>query len=263
MSHRSPLLSGRTRSCRRTIDKGRGPVYHRVAPPNQIRREEAIMTTTDASVRVLDDPVAGDRPFIAGTGNPRLMWAYDLMSRAARVGRAHERLVDVADLRPGQRVLEVGCGTGNLALRAARRGALVTGLDPDRGALAKAAAKARRAGVPLTLVRGYADHLPVDDGSLDHVISAFALHHVPTEQKPALAAELARVLAPGGRVTIADMSPAADGRSHRNADRAYVADNADHGIERLLTSAGLADVAEVASTTTMGQRIVYVQAVRR
>ena len=220
------------------------------------------MNTTDAPVRVLDDPGAGERPFIPGTGNARLMWAYDLMSRLARVGRLHDQLIEAADVRPGERVLDVGCGTGNLALRAARRGAVVTGLDPDRGALRKAAAKARRAGLPITLVRGYADHLAAEDGTLDHVVSAFALHHVPTEQKVALASELVRVLAPGGRVTFADMAPRPDGRSHRNADRAYLADNADHGIERLLASAGLVDVAQVASTTTMGQQVVLVQAVR-
>ncbi|MDM7855976.1 class I SAM-dependent methyltransferase [Cellulomonas alba] len=220
------------------------------------------MSTTDAAVRVLDDPAAGERPFVPGTGNPHLMWTYDLMTRLARVGRVHEQLLEVAGVGTRQRVLEVGCGTGNLALRAARRGAIVTGLDPDRGALEKAAAKARRAGLPLTLVRGYADHLPAEDGSLDHVVSAFALHHVPTEQKAALAAELARVLAPGGRVTIADLQPRADGRSHRGADRAFLADNADHGIERLLRSAGLVDVAEVAVTTTMRQPVVHVRAIR-
>jgi ubiquinone/menaquinone biosynthesis C-methylase UbiE len=209
---------------------------------------------------VVDDPDAGDREFIAGTGSARLMWAYDVLSRLLRVAALHDRLLELAAVRPGERLLDLGCGTGNLTIKAARAGLLVTGLDPDRRALERAATKAARAGVPVTLVRGYADHLPVEDGSLDHVVSAFALHHVPTAQKAALAAELARVLAPGGRVTIADMAPGAPGHGRRS--RAYLADNADHGIERLLSSAGLAGAAQVGQARVMRGDIVFVQALR-
>ena len=216
------------------------------------------MKTSTTSVRVVDDPLAGDREFLAGTGSARLMWAYDLMSQAMRIGAVHDRVLELAAARPGDRMLDVGCGTGNLSLKAARAGVLVTGLDPDRRALERAAAKATHQGVDVTLVRGYADHLPVEDGSQQHVVSSFALHHVPTAQKAALAAELARVLAPGGRVTIVDMAP--DASHSGRKPRAYLADNADHGIEGLLSAAGLVGTAQVDRTRRMGTDVVFVQA---
>jgi ubiquinone/menaquinone biosynthesis C-methylase UbiE len=109
-------------------------------------------------------------------------------------------------------------------------------------------------------VRGYADHLPVDDGSQRHVVSSFALHHVPTEQKVALAAEISRVLAPGGRVTVVDMAP--DSAQFGKRPRAYLADNADHGIEQLLSAAGLVGTAQVDRTGRMGADVVVVQAAK-
>jgi SAM-dependent methyltransferase len=179
-------------------------------------------------------------------------------------------------------VLDIGCGTGNLSFAVLRSapGALVTGLDPDASALRTAARKARRRRVGLTLVRGYADRLPVDDASLDHAVSSLALHHVPAEQKESMAAELWRAVRPGGWVTVADFDGAHGsdhghgGRGHAHGhghghdgghgrDRmGYREDNADGGISRLLTAAGFVEAREVERTSLMRAPVLFVRARR-
>ena len=105
------------------------------------------------------------------------------------------------------------------------------GLDPDPRVLAIAARKARRAGVTLRLDRGYADRLPYPDGSVDRVLSAFMLHHLPADQQHDALREVRRVLAPGGRLHLLDIdgSPPSRGRPaaaarpppHRRAQRRH------------------------------------------
>lgn len=250
-------------------------------------------------VRIVDDASAGDRDFLPGAGKASLMWSYDLLTTLARVGKHLDALVRTAGIAPGERVVEIGCGTGNLTLRAAAAGGVVTGLDPDIGALNRAARKARRRGVGVTLVRGYADRLPADDGSVDHVISSFALHHVPTDQKQAMAAEIQRVLRPGGRVSILDFAQPDDGGEHaghgseaghgsdaghaghgthghrrhggagggwlvrRQSGMGFAADNLDHGVARLLEGAGLVDITEQPGTALHGRVPVAVVQARK
>ena len=101
-----------------------------------------------------------------------------------------------------------------LAKRAVPDATLI-GLDPDPRVLAIAARKARRAGVTLRLDRGYADRLPYPDGSVDRVLSAFMLHHLPADQQHDALREVRRVLAPGGRLHLLDIdgsAPSAAGR---------------------------------------------------
>lgn len=120
-------------------------------------------------------------------------------------------------VEPGATVLEIGTGTGALLLLAKRAvpDAAAIGLDPDPRVLAIAARKARRAGVTLRLDRGYADRLPYPDGSVDRVLSAFMLHHLPADQQHDGLREVRRVLAPGGRLHLLDIggsAPSAAGR---------------------------------------------------
>jgi len=120
--------------------------------------------------------------------------------------RAMERLAECADAQAGEDVLDLGTGTGNSALPFLRRGCRVLGLDPSERMLRQAEAKVAEWQGLLT-VRHASDpflaiHCP--DATFDVVVSAFAIHHVPDESKPAAVREAKRVLRPLGRIVIAD-----------------------------------------------------------
>ena len=125
---------------------------------------------------------------------------------AAQLLPAAEAVVDAAAVVPGERVLDLGCGTGNAALLAARRGARVTGVDPAARLLAVAterAAAGRLEDVAFAL--GEAAALPVADDSADVVVSVFGV--IFASDPEAAAAELARVTAPGGRIVFSAWLP--------------------------------------------------------
>lgn len=110
---------------------------------------------------------------------------------AAQIGRA---LAELAP--PGAPLLELGVGTGRIAIPAAAAGARVVGLDVSRPMLAVAAARAAAAGVRLALIQGDAQHLPFGERSFGVALAVHVLHLIP-DWRAALG-ELARVLGPGG-----------------------------------------------------------------
>jgi SAM-dependent methyltransferase len=109
-----------------------------------------------------------------------------------------ERIVKRLAVRPDEQVLDVGCGTGNAAIRAALAGARTTGIDLTPELLATGRELAARAGVTVEWREGDAEHLPVDDASADVVVSTFGCELAPRHQ--VAAREIARVLRPGGRM---------------------------------------------------------------
>lgn len=118
---------------------------------------------------------------------------------ATQLAPAAERAVEAAEVLPGDRVLDVACGTGNAALLAAMRGAQVTGVDLAPRLLDVAAGRAGAAGVQVAWRTGDATALPVADDAFDVVLSVYGVIFAPAE---AAAAELLRVAAPGGRVVL-------------------------------------------------------------
>jgi ubiquinone/menaquinone biosynthesis C-methylase UbiE len=157
----------------------------------------------------------------------------------------HRRLVELAGIEPGHRVLEIGCGTGNLALRVQRThpDAEVAGIDPDPLALARARRKAERAGLSVRWDRGKAGDLPYPDGSVDRVLSAFMLHHLDDAEKRRTLAEVQRVLRPGGQLHLVDVGGHQHGRIGRRMQHSeHLRDNVGEGIPDRMREAGLTDV---------------------
>lgn len=107
---------------------------------------------------------------------------------------------------PPRRVLDVGVGTGTLAVEIARRAPKVEiiGIDGDPEILAKAAKKATEYDAQIELIEGRAEKLPVPDDSTDVVVMTLILHHLDSEVKRAALEEARRVLRPGGRLVVAD-----------------------------------------------------------
>nr|MBK7067299.1 methyltransferase domain-containing protein [Deltaproteobacteria bacterium] len=118
---------------------------------------------------------------------------------------ATETALERAALRPGERVLDLGCGSGNVALAAARRGGVVTALDPSTRLVAVAEARARAEGFTLRTAVGAAEALPFDGGAFELVLSVFAV--IFSDAPERAAAEIVRVLAPGDRAVITAWHP--------------------------------------------------------
>jgi ubiquinone/menaquinone biosynthesis C-methylase UbiE len=132
---------------------------------------------------------------------------YDPVVRWTTRERAFKsRLLAQANIRAGHRVLDVGCGTGTLALAVKRAcpGAVVTGLDADRTVLARAARKVEGPSDSVTLVEGRADSMPFSSGTFDRVISSLFFHHLDRAAKQRVLREIHRLLVPGGELHVAD-----------------------------------------------------------
>ena len=119
---------------------------------------------------------------------------------------AARAVVESAAIRPGERVLDLGCGTGNAALLAADRSGEVTGVDPASRLLEVARARAAGEGKKVTFLHGEATSLPAGDASMDVILSVFAVIFAPDPD--AAAAEMSRVLVPGGRIVLSAWIPA-------------------------------------------------------
>ena len=138
---------------------------------------------------------------------------YDLLAwvlAGGREGRLRGRMLDRARVAAGEHVLDVGCGTGTLAIAAARRvGAVgeVRGIDASPEMIARARRKAARARVAATFEVGTAERLPFAEARFDAVMGTLMLHHLPRDARRACALEMARVLRPGGRVLAVDFGP--------------------------------------------------------
>ena len=145
--------------------------------------------------------------YIPALGYRWLTRLYDpvvrLTTREATFKRA---LLQQASLRAGHRVLDLGCGTGTLALlvKRAHGGAEVFGLDADTDALNLARKKLEAAGVEVHLDQGLASTLPYRAESFDRVLSSLFCHHLSSIFKLEAMREVSRVLVPGGQVHIAD-----------------------------------------------------------
>lgn len=136
----------------------------------------------------------------------RAMWiAGDFGVVARTIASGGVSFVEELDLPAGAHVLDVACGTGNLALPLARGGAIVTGVDIAPNLLAQARQRAAEEKLAITFDEGDAEQLPYADASFDVVVSMFGAMFAPRPEL--VAAEFARVLKPGGLLAMANWNP--------------------------------------------------------
>jgi len=154
-----------------------------------------------------------------------------------------DRIVEAARVQPGERVLDVGAGTGLLALALAARGARVAALDSSAAMCERLEQLAGERGLALEVVHGDAARLPFADGSFAVVVSNYCFHHLRRDRKLVALAEVKRVLVPGGRLVFGDMMfsfvprSARDGRVAWKLVRSMLA-KGPAGIARLVRNVG-------------------------
>ena len=193
----------------------------------------------------------------AATGYDLLVWLF--MGGRERTFR--DKVIELARLHSGEAVLDVGCGTGSLAIAAQQRvGALALhGIDASPQMLARARKKARKAGLSIDFQHALAEAMPFPDETFDVVLSTVMLHHLPLKTRQACAREMRRVLKPGGRVLAVDFGTPQQQkglldhffRGHGHTDLS--------DIENLLVQAGLS----VVESGAVGMRnLVFVRAAR-
>ncbi len=189
--------------------------------------------------------------YIPAAGHDWLLPLYDPLLRLLfREQDLKRRLLDEAQVSAGDRVLDVGCGTGTMAvlMKTTCPGATVVGLDGDAKALAMARRKAAKVGVEISFENGLSYEMPYPDGSFERVLSSFVFHHLTRKHKLGTLSEVLRILVPGGLFCLLDF-----GRPVTLWDRSLASvlfrseemrDNREGRLASLMLEAGFSGVQE-------------------
>ena len=152
----------------------------------------------------MSTPISGIEPL---KEKLKATWmAGDFGRIAEQISASGEEFIKRLDLKAGDRVLDVACGSGNLAIPAARTGATVTGVDIAPNLLEQARERAKSEGLTVQFDEGDAEQLPYEDAAFDVVVTMYGAMFAPRPEL--VAAELVRVCRPGGRIAMANWTPA-------------------------------------------------------
>lgn len=183
----------------------------------------------------------------------RWAFAYDFVVRILSLNREsalREETVRLAQIAPGATVLDVGCGTGTLTLRAkAAAGSTgrVCGIDAAPEMIAQARGKAQKAGVQVDFKAGIIEALEFADGTFDRVLSSLMMHHLPPDLQQRALLEVYRVLKPGGQLLVVDFDASAprrgtDGLHHKAPATSPAVPASAPGLQQLVMGAGFTNV---------------------
>jgi ubiquinone/menaquinone biosynthesis C-methylase UbiE len=205
------------------------------------------------------------RTYLPAAGRDWRLPLYDPFVKLFGGDAVRQTLLDQAALQAGQRVLDVGCGTGTLAtqIKRLRRDVEVVGLDPDPKALARARTKAARASVIIQFDQGFGDQLPYSEASFDCVFSSFMFHHLPAAEKGTMLREVRRVLKSGGQFHMMDFEGAhgVHGLLARLLHASEtLQDNAEDRVLSLLRASGFSHPKKVGRRSMLLGGVAYYQA---
>lgn len=186
-----------------------------------------------------------DRQYLPAAGRDAFLPFYDLIARLLGADHARQVLLQHANLKPDQQILDIGCGTGTFAVMAKQLypSVNIVGLDPDPKALARASQKAAKARVSVRFDRGFADALEYPSNNFDVVFSSFMFHHLESSNREKTLREVTRVLKPGGRFFLLDFEASNSGHRlmhlfHRSE---RLQDNSEDRILSLMQCTGFTE----------------------
>ncbi len=168
----------------------------------------------------------------------KMVDSYDSYMRKVTLGREEtlrKTTVELAQIQPGDCVLEIGCGTGSLTLAAKKQAGVsgkVCGIDIIPGMIEASRRKAAAAGQEIAFQSGSIDKIPFPDNQFDVVLCSFMIFHMSTETRRKGTAEIARVLKPQGRVLIFDLTMPAQPFSRAIA-RTFFKGMLEHDLKEL------------------------------
>jgi len=183
---------------------------------------------------------------LIGSGGWRhdlMEWFIDIFLFRGQLRELRRKTINLVCIQPGEQVLDVGCGTGTLAIEVARRVGTtgrVVGVDPSPAQIERARAKAARRHVPIAFQIGVIEQLPFPDQRFDVVLSTLMMHHLPASLKRQGLAEIARVLKVGGRLVIADFKPKQERQGQ--AARFHAGGSSIQDLAALVNEAGFSQV---------------------
>lgn len=214
---------------------------------------------------VMDD---AERSFIPAFGKRWLLPLYDPFLWLLGADAAKRPLIEQAQIQSGFRVLDIGCGTGTMAVLIKRTHPAtdVVGIDPDPDALAVCKRKTNRAGLAIEFDRGFADHMPYADATFDRVFSSFMFHHLTAEEKSATLGEIRRVLKAGASLHLLDFVRA-HGTESKSGEhglsvhrRGTLAELVEGRMTAIMDEAGFVDAKEVSRGKNFLGPIAYYRA---